>query len=127
MNVLIIDDDAFLRKMMGFMLLDLRHTVTAASNGQEALNLLRTNARFDIIFCDVMMPVLTGPGFLLMLKKLCPGRLPVTVMMSGAKLGEDFMKKLGVKYDHFIHKPLDAVKVRQLLDQVSAGQPDPIN
>lgn len=118
MNTLIIDDDIFLKKALSFNLLELRHTVAITGDGQEAINLIETNRNFDLIFCDVMMPVLTGPGFLLMLKKYFPKNLPCIVIISGVKDGEDFLKKIDTQYDYFIKKPIDMPELRKLVEEI---------
>ncbi|HQQ94298.1 MAG TPA: response regulator [Bacteroidia bacterium] len=123
MNTLIIDDDLFLQKALSFGLLESGHTVTIAGNGQEAIELIAKNRGFDLIFCDVMMPVLTGPAFLLMLKKFYPKSLPTIVIISGVKDGEDFLKKIEIKYDHFLHKPLDLNEVKKLLSAIELTKP----
>jgi CheY-like chemotaxis protein len=107
MNTLIIDDDIFLKKTLSFHLLEMGHTVTIAGDGKEALDLIAGNNSFDLIFCDVMMPVLTGPSFLLLLKKYYPKGMPFIVIISGVKDGAEFLKKIETKYDHFLKKPLD--------------------
>lgn len=119
MNTLIIDDDVFLKKTLSFNLLELGHTVAIAGNGQEALNLIEKNRNFDLIFCDVMMPVLTGPSFLLMLKKYFPDGLPCIVIISGVRDGEEFLKKIDTHYDHFLKKPIDMPELKKLVADIS--------
>ncbi len=55
-HVLIVDDDDLVREVGYQMLLKLGHTVQAASDGRQALEILRTQASFDFLFSDVMMP-----------------------------------------------------------------------
>lgn len=118
MNTLIIDDDLLLRKLLSHLLLEAGHNVSIAHNGQEAINLIEKNKNFDLIFVDLMMPVLTGPSFLMLLKKHFPAKLPLIVMISAVREGEAFLKKLGVNYDYFVQKPLDLEKLRQLVDTI---------
>lgn len=124
MNTLIIDDDLFLKKALSFNLLELGHTVAIAGDGQEAIKMIEKNRNFDLIFCDVMMPVLTGPGFLLMLKKYFPKKMPCIVIISGVKDGEDFLKKIEIGYDYFLKKPIDMPELRQLVNAIAANKND---
>lgn len=55
-HVLIVDDDDLVREVGYQMLLKLGHTVQAASNGREALEILRAQPGFSYLFSDVMMP-----------------------------------------------------------------------
>ncbi|PBQ32494.1 hypothetical protein CNR22_12160 [Sphingobacteriaceae bacterium] len=119
MNTLIIDDDLFLKKALSFNLLDLGHVVAVAGDGQEAIQMIEKNQNFDLIFCDVMMPVLTGPAFLLMLKKYFPKNMPCIVIISGVKEGEEFLKKTDIQYDYFVKKPIDMPALRKLIGEIS--------
>src|SRR6185437_12021218 len=58
-RVLIVDDDHNVAKTLG-MLLDAEHDVRVLTKGREALELVLGGARFDLIFCDLMMPEMTG-------------------------------------------------------------------
>lgn len=118
MNTLIIDDDIFLKKALSFNLLELGHVIAVASDGQEAISLIEENKNFDIIFCDVMMPVLTGPAFLLMLKKYYPKKLPCIIIISGVKDGEEFLKNIDIEYDYFVKKPIDMPALRKLIGDI---------
>jgi CheY-like chemotaxis protein len=63
--ILIVDDDPDIREALQDLLADRGFSVLAASNGVEALKLLRTlPAPPSIILLDVMMPVMDGYGFL---------------------------------------------------------------
>ncbi|OPZ08132.1 MAG: Transcriptional regulatory protein SrrA [candidate division BRC1 bacterium ADurb.BinA292] len=61
-RILIIDDADHLREVLKMTLEFSDYEVTVATNGREALELAQTS-RFDLIFCDIDMPVLNGYGF----------------------------------------------------------------
>ncbi len=58
LRVLVVDDDVFVARSIR-RLLRPQHDVTLALSGRQALSLIR-NADYDVIFCDVMMPEMTG-------------------------------------------------------------------
>jgi len=58
LRVLVVDDDVFVARSIR-RLLRPQHDVTLALSGRQALGLIR-NADYDVIFCDVMMPEMTG-------------------------------------------------------------------
>jgi CheY-like chemotaxis protein len=122
MNILIIDDDLMVRKALGHNLLEAGHTVSITANGQEAIDLLEKNHNVDLILVDVMMPVLTGPSFILMLKKYYPGKLPAIFIISGVRNGEEFLKKIEINYDLFLSKPIDFGKLRSEINLLETGQ-----
>lgn len=58
-RILLVDDNATNRKVIGAMLDTAGHQVTLAVQGQEALTML-ANDRFDLVLMDVQMPVMDG-------------------------------------------------------------------
>jgi len=61
-RILVVDDDPDLRELLFTALADEGFEVVPASNGEEALGLLRT-FRPDVIVLDLMMPVMDGWQF----------------------------------------------------------------
>ncbi len=63
-NILVVDDDAALRNTLVEILEEEGYRATAASNGMEALEVLRTSqAPPAVILLDMMMPVMDGWAF----------------------------------------------------------------
>jgi CheY-like chemotaxis protein len=114
MNILLIDDDVFLQKALSFELLQEGHQVTIARDGSEALKLIENLGRLDLILCDVMMPSLTGPSFILSLKAQLK-KLPAIFVVSGLKDGQDFLKKIDIPYNKYFSKPLDFKVLKQAI------------
>lgn len=63
MNILLVDDDSFLRDMYATKFVESGHKVDAAKSGEEALKLLK-NGAFDVVLLDMVMPGMTGLQFL---------------------------------------------------------------
>jgi signal transduction histidine kinase/CheY-like chemotaxis protein len=59
-TVLVVDDDALVCTGTAAMLEDLGHTVIETSSGAEALEILRSERRVDIVITDHAMPGMTG-------------------------------------------------------------------
>jgi two-component system, NtrC family, sensor kinase len=55
-TILVVEDDAEVRKTSVAMLQDLGHQILIARNGAEALALVRAGDAIDILFTDVVMP-----------------------------------------------------------------------
>ena len=67
-RILIIDDSAFQRRILSSLLEETGHSVIAATNGQEGLDIaLRENP--DLIITDLLMPDFDGFSFLREAKK----------------------------------------------------------
>ena len=68
MKVLIADDDQTIRLLLTDMLVDLGLSVTAASNGAEAVE-LAAHKQPDIVILDFLMPKLSGLDALKMMRE----------------------------------------------------------
>ncbi len=66
-KILYVEDECDIRSEIVEELEDAGHKVAAAANGQEGLKLALT-FRPDIIICDCLMPVMTGPEMLCRLR-----------------------------------------------------------
>ena len=60
MDVLLVDDDPLVLANASALLEDLGHRVTALGAGQEAIDLLARQARFDVVISDYAMPGMNG-------------------------------------------------------------------
>ena len=67
LNVLLVDDDTINRKLIKTLLsrhTDIIESVTEASNGAEALEIVNSNPNINLVLLDIIMPILDGKGFL---------------------------------------------------------------
>jgi CheY-like chemotaxis protein len=56
MKALLVEDEVLVREVASEDLAEAGFEVTAASDGDEALAILRENAGFDLLFTDIRMP-----------------------------------------------------------------------
>ena len=108
MKILIIDDERAIRNSLREILSDEGYEVEVAEDGAEGLK-AATSSHYDVIFCDIKMPVMDGTE---VLSKLAEEELDsAIVMISGhADIGTavDCIKKGA--FD-FIEKPLDLNRI----------------
>jgi len=62
-TVLLIDDSAFFRNMLAPVLKAAGYRVFLATNAQDALGILRSGQRFDVVLTDIEMPDMNGFEF----------------------------------------------------------------
>jgi len=124
MRILLIEDDLLVRKALSHLLLEDGHAVMVSPDGQDALKLISRNSDLDLVICDVMLPFLTGPSFILKLQQSFPKKLPRIIIISGDKVGEDFLKKIEIPYDYFLTKPVDHHLLKELLQQMQHSVAD---
>ncbi len=110
-NVLVVDDSAFIRKMMKDILAmdEELIMVDIAKNGKEAIEKLMKN-KVDVITLDIEMPVMDG---ILTLKKIMEEKPTPTIMLSSlTKSGADLtIQALDLGAVDFITKPSNIFKI----------------
>jgi two-component system, NtrC family, nitrogen regulation response regulator NtrX len=103
-QVLLVDDEANIRRMLGALLRDEGLTVAEAPNGNAAL-LMVDQADPDVILLDLLMP--PGPDGLETLARLRErGRHTPVIMMSGKAQLTDAVRAVKLGAFQFLEKPL---------------------
>ena len=63
-RILVVDDDEDIRGALADLLAEKGYEVSLAANGKEALELCHSRPTPDLIFLDLMMPVMGGADFI---------------------------------------------------------------
>ena len=107
-RILVVDDEKLIVKGIRFSLEQDGMQVDCAYDGEEAINLARTNT-YDVILLDVMLPI--HDGFEVCQEIRSFSDMPI--IMLTAK-GEDMDKILGLEYgaDDYITKPFNILEVK---------------
>jgi len=120
-SVLAVEDDPMVGRTLQRLLAP--HRVTLATRAREALARIDAGEHFDVILCDVMMPELTGMDFHARLQAVRPDLADQIIFVSGgaftARAREFFAKISNPRLD----KPIDAAKLRSLVEAAPAGRP----
>ncbi len=83
-TLLIVDDELSIRRMLGYMLRKTKHTVLAASDGEEALEKLATHS-VNALLLDLALPDTDGIAVLQQLRATPAYRdLPVIVLTASS-------------------------------------------
>jgi CheY-like chemotaxis protein len=59
-RILLVEDDNFLSELLSKKLAENQASVMRAANGEEAINILKSNPKFDLILLDLMLPKIGG-------------------------------------------------------------------
>lgn len=113
-HVLIVDDEPQVRKSIARILRDCQ--VDHAENGAVALERMRTQ-RYDVVFCDLMMPDVTGMDLYERVQSRFPAQAKCIVFMTGGpftKRARRFADRQDVK---LMAKPFSNEEVRALVDK----------
>jgi len=103
-RILLVEDDELLRPHALRLLREFGYDVVEAANGQEALDIIRKDQRFDLLFTDVIMPGgMNGPQLALEVHKLIPD-LPVLYTSGYTENAIVHHGKVDIGID-LLHKP----------------------
>jgi PAS domain S-box-containing protein len=114
-RVLVVDDEALLRKLMVRLLAG--HEVVSVSSGKEAKDVLEHDQRFDLILCDLMMPDQTGVDIYKWLKQRNARLAERVVFTSGGAFGEattQYLAECGVLK---LAKPFDTRLFKEVVSE----------
>ncbi len=116
-RVLIIDDNEELLLVLK-EIISSHHECIELTRAELVLELIKIQRNFDCIFCDLMMPTMSGIDFYENLKKIAPDFLGHVVFMTGGsftKETDDFLKLPGITH---CEKPIDVKKVLGMIQNL---------
>jgi twitching motility two-component system response regulator PilH len=94
-NFLVVEDSSYLRTSIKRILTDEGFTVTSASNGEDAMRLVKETT-FDLIILDLLLPRLGGEHVLRALQEdSATAKIPVIVVSSPPQSNEEKLKQDG--------------------------------
>lgn len=114
-RILIIDDDARNIFALSATLRAKGYETESCDGSRKALQLLQTNAVFDIILIDMMMPEIDGYETIPLIRNI-PSRsdTPIIAVTAQAMVG-DREKCLAAGADEYLSKPVDVDRLFYLL------------
>lgn len=115
-KILVIDDDANIRRLAGTLLSDAGFDVCEAADGRDALLKLEKN-KIDICIVDIMMPQMDGLDFCRNARKFYE-EMPILMLTAKSEIGLK-IESYGLGADDYLTKPFEAeellLRIRALL------------
>jgi len=105
MRVLVVDDDAVDKELLGGILTEGGHEVTTAGNGREAMELLRAG-RSSVVISDWVMPAMDGLELCRAIRKEDLGRYVYVILLTGHGGARHMVEGLSAGADEFMFKPV---------------------
>ncbi|MDH3276850.1 MAG: response regulator [Nitrosopumilus sp.] len=116
LNILIIDDNEQITKLISSFLDMSNHDCTVVNDGKEGLELIKTN-QFDSIILDLAMPEFDGYEIIDAIQKEDPLQMHKIIILTASSISIDIIQKfknLGVSA--CLQKPID---IDQLLSSIT--------
>jgi DNA-binding response OmpR family regulator len=124
-NVLLVEDDAVIRRAVGLMLERYGYTVASAEDGLAGLELFRAGGH-DLLLLDVMLPGLDGIG---LCRRVRETSLVPILMMSARGDSLDVIGGLEAGADDYVVKPVESpvlvARIRALLRRATFTRAEP--
>ncbi|AZZ35883.1 hypothetical protein CIK05_03430 [Bdellovibrio sp. qaytius] len=120
-NILVVDDDKVLLKVLEATLIKAGHSVLTVEDGRTALEKLETEI-FDMVITDINMPGgVSGFNLITMIRKTEKLKDLPAIFLSGRRDKADIIKALDAGIDDYIVKPFDGdmlfAKIESLLEK----------
>jgi two-component system, OmpR family, response regulator len=126
-DLLVVEDEPFLRKAVAASLRFLGFRVTGAENGTDALRLARSRP-FDLLILDVMLPGIDG--FEIARRLRGDGNQVPVIFLTAKDSKDDKVTGLTIGGDDYLTKPFEleelAARVRVVLRRSRPAAPGPV-
>ncbi len=102
LKILVVDDEARMRKIIRDFLVARNYVVLEAANGEEALDIMYKDNKIDLVILDVMMPKMDGWETCREIRKF--SKVPV-IMLTAKSDESDELLGYDLGIDEYITKP----------------------
>ncbi len=113
MRILIVDDETLIRNVIKEYLKIENYQYDEASNGNEAIDLVKTN-KYDCILMDIMMPKLDGYSAIKEIKKISDAKI---IVLSARTEEFDKLSGFDLGIDDYVTKPFSP---KELIARIKA-------
>jgi signal transduction histidine kinase/CheY-like chemotaxis protein len=121
-TILIVDDDAIVRKAVVRALAGLGYTPIDAADGPQAIEIIRQRgAEIRGVVLDMVMPTMSGRSTFVALRELAP-EMPV-LLMSGYTINDDVQQILDLGAKGFVSKPYNVSTLARALAEMLGDMP----
>jgi len=115
MNILVVDDNPTNRLLLKYMIELDGHVVTEAEDGNYAVDLVKENG-YDLIFMDMMMPIMNGYKATKIIKDELNIKTPVYIV-SAYRMADFPADWQEVDYDGILSKPVSMDTIINIINK----------
>ncbi|MEM9489468.1 MAG: response regulator [Myxococcota bacterium] len=111
------DDEAFVRRTLRRMLS--QYDIALAANGKEAIELIDRAEKFDVILCDLMMPLVNGIDVYYHVHEQSAEQAERIVFLTGGTIDDTVDTFLAEVPNTVLDKPFSFEQLRLVIEQVA--------
>jgi len=115
-RILIVDDEEMIIRIITRILAK-EHDVVATVDARKALALCASGEKFDLILCDLMMPIMTGMELHSEISLLSAEQAKAMIFVTGGAFTEKTRSFLSDPPKEHIEKPFDAANLRAIVQR----------
>jgi len=115
-RILVVDDDPLIGSTVR-RILSVDHDVTVLADAHRALERIAAGERFDVILCDLMMPVMTGMEFYVALQHASPDQAARVVFLTGGAFTASARTFLDEVSNPWLEKPFEVAHLRRFIGE----------
>jgi signal transduction histidine kinase len=118
-SLLVVEDDSAVRRLAATVLRERGYQVQECGNGLEALDLIESGPRFDLVITDVIMPQMSGKALHDEVKR----RIPEIKVLLMSGYTDDALAQHGILDEGltFLEKPFSPARLTRKVREVLAG------
>lgn len=113
-NILLVDDDESILRLLSKILLSENHRVTTTMNGTEAIELFKSG-KFDLVITDMYMPEMDGLDVIRNLKDI-EVNIPIIVLTAAGSVG-NVVHSLKLGAFNYMTKPFNVNEVCEVVQK----------
>jgi CheY-like chemotaxis protein len=114
-RILVIDDEVAIGRVV-VSALSGEHDVVVVNRAADALARFQAGERFDLVLCDVLMPVISGPEVYATIEQRWPDILPHLVFMTGGAFTPATAEFIGKALTPILPKPFLLSDLAKLIE-----------
>jgi PAS domain S-box-containing protein len=114
-KILMVDDEPVILTILS-RALGVSHDCTTTTRASDALERLRAGETFDLILCDLMMPVMDGKELYTELARFAPEQARKVVFLTGGAFTPTLQAFLGGVPNECIAKPFDVAALKSTVN-----------
>lgn len=103
-NILIIDDDEIICRLIEKLSQNKDALVTVVKNGTDARNVLQSGKAFDVVFLDLVISDISGWDLLTLIRNDPATKGTPVVIVTGLSMSNEEMEKLQVRVSAIVPK-----------------------
>lgn len=123
LNIMLVEDNPGNQKLATYILQDRGHKVECASNGLQAIEMVK-DKEYDVILMDVQMPGMDGIETTAAIRATenAEKRVPIVAMTAYAMKG-DRERFIAAGMDDYLSKPINVQELFSVVERLAAKQP----